>query len=130
MALAELYPQIKLAHMVLVTASGALFALRGSAVLAGRSWPMRALPRLASVLIDTVLLVAGTALWTMLSLDPLRDAWLGMKLLLLLLYIVLGTLALKRARAPAFAAAMLCFLFMVSVAMAHHPLGVLRTLLG
>ena len=46
------------------------------------------------------------------------------------LYVVLGTLALKRARAPAYAAATACFLFMVSVAVAHHPLGMLRGMLG
>ncbi len=131
MALAiEFYPHIKLAHMTLVAASGALFALRGAAVLAGQAWPLRAPLRLASVAIDTALLAAGAALWSLLSLDPMRDAWLGMKLLLLVLYVALGTLALKRARAVAYAAAIACFLFMVSVAIAHHPLGVLRALPG
>lgn len=131
MALAiEFYPHIKLAHMALVAASGTLFALRGAAVLAGRAWPLRKPLRLASVAIDTALLAAGAALWSLLSLDPLRDTWLGMKLLLLVLYVVLGTLALKRASAPAYGAAIACFLFMVSVAIAHQPLGVLRVLLG
>jgi uncharacterized membrane protein SirB2 len=126
----EFYPHIKLAHMALVAASGALFALRGAAVLAGQSWPLRRPLRMASVAIDSALLAAGAALWSLLSLDPLRDAWLGMKLLLLVFYVVLGTLALKRASAPAYGAAIACFLFMVSVAIAHHPLGVLRGLLA
>lgn len=130
LALAEFYPDIKLVHMTLVTASGTLFALRGAAVLAGHTWPMRKSLRLASVAIDTTLLAAGAALWSLLSLHPVRDGWLGMKLLLLVIYIVLGTLALKRHRAGAFAAAIACFLFMVSVALAHHPLGALRVLLG
>jgi len=126
----ELYAQLKLTHMALVAASGTLFALRGAAVLAGHAWPLRTTLRLASVAIDTALLAAGAALWSLLSLDPLRDAWLGMKLLLLVLYIVLGTLALKRAHAAAFGAAIACFLTMVSVALAHHPLGALRGWLG
>jgi uncharacterized membrane protein SirB2 len=126
----ELYAHVKLAHMVLVASSGMLFALRGAAVLAGHAWPMRTPLRLASVVIDTGLLAAGALLWSLLSLHPLRDAWLGTKLLLLVLYVVLGTLALKRARAPAYAAATACFLFMVSVAVAHHPLGMLRGMLG
>jgi uncharacterized membrane protein SirB2 len=42
------------------------------------------------------------------------------------LYIALGTLALKRTDALAYAAAIACYLFMVSVALAHHPLGALR----
>jgi uncharacterized membrane protein SirB2 len=126
MALVEFYPQIKSAHIVLVAASGTLFALRGAARLAGQAWPMRKPWRAASVAIDTLLLAAGIALWFLLALQPLRDGWLGTKLLLLVLYIALGTVALKRSNALAYAAAIACFLFMVSVARAHHPLGALR----
>jgi len=112
-----------------------LFALRGAAVIAGQSWPLRPWLRALSVAIDTALLTAGVTLWALLSLQPIRDAWLGTKLLLLLLYIVLGALALKRARTPrarvlAFTAALACYLFMVSVALAHHPWGLLRNALG
>jgi len=126
MTLVEFYPQIKSAHIALVAASGTLFALRGASVLAGQAWPMRKPWRVSSVAIDTLLLAAGIALWSLLSLQPLRDGWLGTKLLLLALYVALGTVALKRRRALAYAAAIACFLFMVSVALAHHPLGVLR----
>lgn len=135
MMLAEFYPLIKTAHIALVAASGLLFALRGTAVIAGQAWPLRPWLRALSVAIDSALLTAGVTLWALLSLQPIRDAWLGSKLLLLLLYIVLGTLALKRARTPrgralAFTAALACYLFMVSVAVAHHPLGLLRSALG
>jgi uncharacterized membrane protein SirB2 len=135
MVLAEFYPHIKTAHVALVAASGLLFALRGAAVLAGHAWPLRAALRLSSVAIDSALLVAGVVLWSLLELHPLRDPWLGTKLLLLLLYIVLGSLALKRARTQrgrvlAYAAALACYLCMASVALAHHPLGVLRTVFG
>jgi uncharacterized membrane protein SirB2 len=127
--LADLYLAIKSAHVGLVTLSGALFAARGAAVLAGRAWPMTRGLRVASVAIDTLLLAAGVALWSLLSLQPMRDAWLGSKLLLLVLYVVLGTVALKRRRAWAYAAAVACFAFMVSIALAHHPLGVLKAFL-
>jgi uncharacterized membrane protein SirB2 len=55
-------------------------------------------------------------------------AWLGTKIALLLLYIVLGTFALKRARTPRmrlvfYIASLLCFAYMLTVARAHHPLG-------
>jgi uncharacterized membrane protein SirB2 len=80
--------------------------------------------------IDTLLLAAGVTLWALLSLQPLRDAWLGTKLALLVLYVALGTLALKRRRAGAYAAALACYLLMVSVALAHHTLGVLRAVFG
>ena len=135
MTLAEFYPHIKATHIVLVAASGVLFALRGAVVLAGHTWPLHGALRLSSVAIDSALLAAGVVLWWLLGLQPVRDPWLGVKLLLLVLYIVLGSLALKRARTPrgralAYAAAIACFLFMVSVAMAHHPLGVLSHWLG
>lgn len=129
-ALIEIYPQIKQAHITLVALSGLLFACRGAAVLARQRWPMARPLRVASVVIDTLLLAAGATLWALLSLQPLRDAWLGTKLALLVLYVALGTLALKRRRAWAYAAGLACYLWMVSVAMAHHPLGALRAVFG
>ena len=128
MTLAEFYPQIKQLHVALVLASGALFALRGGALLAARTWPMRRSLCTLSVVIDTLLLAAGVTLWSLLSLHPLRHTWLGTKLVLLVLYIMLGTLALKRSQAWAFAAAIACYGFMISVALTRHPLGALRTL--
>jgi uncharacterized membrane protein SirB2 len=128
MPLAEFYAPLKLAHLGLVTASGALFAVRGAAVLARQGWAMRKPWRLLSYGIDTLLLSAGATLWVLLSLHPGRDTWLGAKLALLLLYVVLGSLALKRGRTPAvrataYVAALAVFLFMAGVALAHHPLG-------
>jgi uncharacterized membrane protein SirB2 len=130
MALIEFYPQIKQAHVGLVAASGLLFACRGAAVLARRRWALARPLRLASVAIDTALLAAGVTLWALLALQPLRDAWLGAKLALLVLYVALGTLAVKRAHAGAYAAALACYLFMVSVALTRHPLGALRAAMG
>jgi uncharacterized membrane protein SirB2 len=101
MTLAEYYPHIKTAHVALVSASGLLFAVRGAAVLARHAWPLRGALRVTSVAIDSALLAAGVALWSLLALQPLRDPWLGTKLLLLLLYIALGSLALKRALSAA-----------------------------
>ena len=128
--LAEFYPQVKSAHIALVATSGLLFALRGAAVLAGQRWPLRRSPRVASVVIDTALLTAGVTLWALLGLHPLLDAWLGTKLLLLALYVVLGTWALKRAHKLAYVAAIACYGGMISIALAHHPLGALHLWLG
>lgn len=122
------YLSIKLLHIALVVASGALFMARGGGVLAGQSWPMWPLVRRLSVGIDVALLSAGVTLWVLLSWHPLQHPWLGTKLALLLLYIVLGSLALKRAprrgqRAGFFVAALLVYAFMASVAVAHDPGG-------
>jgi uncharacterized membrane protein SirB2 len=118
-------------HVALVVASGSLFALRGVAVLMAARWPMRRAVRVASVVIDTALLSAGVALWTILGLNPVREPWLGAKLLLLVAYIVLGSFALKRARhtmvrAGFLLAALTVFATMLSVALTRHPLGLWR----
>lgn len=129
----DVYPALKPLHIALAAASVALFASRGLGVLAGQGWPMARPLRRLVVGIDTALLAAGAALWWMLSLHPLRQGWLGVKLALLVAYIVLGSLALRRARtrggrAVAFAAALLCIAAVVSIALAHDAQAPLKLL--
>lgn len=125
----EFYPQIKLAHIGLVLASGLLFAIRGLLVMLGQRWAMAAPLRWLSYTIDTSLLTAALMLLVVLQINPFTTAWLATKLILLVVYVVLGTLALKRAkgrgaRLATYLAALAVFGFMYSVARAHHPLGV------
>lgn len=131
MELIDAYVPVRHLHLTAVSMSISLFAARGAAVLMHQGWPMARSVRMASVAIDTVLLVAGITLWSLLSLNPLHDLWLGSKLVLLLAYIVLGSFALKRAqsqggKAAFYLAALACAAFMVSVALAHDPAGLLR----
>jgi uncharacterized membrane protein SirB2 len=124
----ELYPQIKLVHITAVILSGLLFTLRGSAQLLGARWTMAAPLRYASYTIDTTLLTAALMLATMLHQYPFVQPWLTVKVCLLLVYVVLGSFALKRGgtravRLYCFVAALAAYLFIVSVARAHHPLG-------
>ncbi len=131
MNFADWYPLLRRIHLALVATSVALFALRTLAAAGGAGWPLTAAPRMASVLIDTALASAGAMLWVGLGLNPLRESWLGVKLLLLLVYIGLGALALRRARRlgmrlALLGAALSCAGFMASVAITHHPLGFLR----
>lgn len=128
MTLPELYPLIRWTHIGLVLTSGSLFAARGLGVLLGARWAMTPGVRRASYSLDTALLAAALLLLYILDLNPFAVAWLGTKIALLLLYIVLGTFALKRARTPHmrlvfYIASLLCFAFMLTVARAHHPLG-------
>lgn len=128
----EFYPQIKLVHVVCVLLSGALFLLRGLGVLAGARWPMRLPVRLASYTIDTVLLTAALMLMTIVHQYPFVHHWLTVKVVLLVVYVVLGSFALKRAktrraRLGFYLAALLVFAFILSVARAHDPLGVFVT---
>lgn len=134
MTLLELYPQVRWTHIGLVLASGALFAARGVGVLVGAQWSMAPAVRRLSYSIDTALLTAASMLLFILNINPFAVAWLSTKIALLLVYIVLGTLALKRARTQAvrrlcFATALLCYGFMLTVARSHHPLGIFSGLL-
>jgi uncharacterized membrane protein SirB2 len=124
----RLYPLALWAHIGFVIASVALFAARGLGVLTGQRWPMRQAWRGLSVWIDVGLLSAGGTLWYLVQFNPWHDHWLGAKLVLLLVYIVLGSYALKRAptraaKAAFFVAALSCVAFMASIALSHNPLG-------
>lgn len=127
--MAAWFLQILWLHIGCVIASGSLFFVRGCMRLAG--WPAanhRAL-RSVSVAIDMTLLAAAIALTMIIHQYPFVQAWLTVKVLLLVVYIVLGTFALKRGRTPrvrgvSFIAALAVFLFIVSVARTQNPIGV------
>jgi uncharacterized membrane protein SirB2 len=130
------YPQIKWLHVACVLASFALFALRGSLVLAGHErFARHPLPRLASYAIDTTLLSAALMLVAILPGALFANHWLSVKLVLLVAYIVCGSLALgrartRRARTLWFATAVLVFGAMFAIARSHDPLGPWRMLAG
>ena len=126
--LAWAYPITLATHLGFVVASVTLFAARGFGVLTGQAWPMRQAWRSLSVWIDVGLLSAGATLWYLLQFNPWHDHWLAAKLLLLLIYIVLGSYALKRAptraaKAAFFVSALSCVAFMASIALSHNPRG-------
>jgi uncharacterized membrane protein SirB2 len=130
---AEFYLQIKWVHIAAVTASGLLFFVRGLALHAGAGWPMAAPLRYLSYSVDTVLLTAALMLVTIVHQYPFVHAWLTVKIQLLLVYVVLGSFALKRGRTRAvrigcWLAALAIYLFIVTVARSHNPLGMLTTL--
>ncbi len=132
--MAAWYLQILWTHIGCVIASGSLFFTRGCMLLAG--WPAAAnhvALRRVSVMVDSLLLAAAIALTMIIHQYPFVQAWLTVKVVLLVVYIVLGTYALRRGRTPAtrricFAAALVVYLFIVSVARAHNPLGMFAQL--
>ena len=129
----EFYPQIKFVHVLCVILSGSLFALRGTMMLAGSRLANHAALRYLSYAIDTTLLTAALMLITILHQYPFVQAWLTVKVLLLVVYVVLGMFALRRARtrrvrAICYIAALAVYLSIVSVALAHNPLGWLMLL--
>lgn len=131
----EFYPQIKAVHVISVLLSGSLFTIRGLLMLMRSRQTNAPALRYLSYTIDTILLASAIVLTVILHAYPFQQPWLTVKVLLLVVYIVLGTLALKRARSRAsqiwcYFAALCVFAFMVSVARAHNPMGLFATLLS
>lgn len=127
--MAAWYLQILWIHIGSVIASGALFFARGCMTLAGLPLANHVAMRRVSVVIDSLLLIAAIALTTIIHQYPFVQAWLTVKVLLLVIYIVLGVFALRRGhtraiRSACFVSALVVFLFIVSVARAHNPFGV------
>lgn len=129
------YPEIWLVHVAAVLTSGGLFVVRGFALVTGAGGAVLAALRYASYCVDTILLTAALMLMTIVQQYPFVHAWLTVKVLLLAVYVVLGMIAFRttfsyRARLGCFAAAVTIYLFVISVARTHDPLGVLRSLVG
>lgn len=133
MALAAWYLQILWVHIGCVILSGSLFFVRGCLMLAGSPLANHRVLRRLSYVIDTTLLAAAVLLTMIIHQYPFVQAWLTIKVLLLVLYIALGVFALRRgrtrrSRAAFFVAALAVFLFIVSVAVAHSPRGLFALL--
>lgn len=121
------YYALKHTHMTFATLSGALFLLRGLWMLSGSARLQQRWVRIAPHVVDTLLLASAIGLVVWSGQYPLQAPWLSAKLLALVIYIGLGTVALKRGRTPrvralAFAAALACFGYIVAVALTKNPL--------
>jgi uncharacterized membrane protein SirB2 len=130
---------LKLVHMGAAALSVGLFALRGFLSFRaqrGIAW-FDAIPRSARDdtprwtrvvphVIDTLFLATGIWLAVRLGQYPFVQPWLTAKVLALVAYIILGSIALKRGptkaiRAAAFVAALAVFAYIVGVARTRHP---------
>ncbi|HLP97003.1 MAG TPA: SirB2 family protein [Sideroxyarcus sp.] len=121
------YLHLKTIHVASVTLSFTLFFLRGVWMLRGSPLVQARPVKLARDVIDTLLLGSAIMMAWQLGLNPLDTPWLGAKIVALLSYIVIGSVALKRGktrniRLAAWLLALLVFGYMVSVAMTHDPM--------
>ena len=121
------YSALKAVHVGAVGLSLALFALRGVWMTIGSPLLQRRWVRIVPHMVDTVLLVSAIWLAVQLRQVPLRDDWLTAKVIGLVLYIVLGSVALKRGRTKvtrvgAFAAALVVFAYIIAVARTRSAL--------
>jgi uncharacterized membrane protein SirB2 len=119
------YLILKHLHMSCAALSGSLFLLRGIWMLRGSPMLQRRWVRIAPHLIDTLLLASALTMVVWSAQYPFVQDWLTAKVLALLAYIVLGSIALKRGktmavRATAFAAALAVFAYIVLAAITKH----------
>ena len=127
MTLAAHFSEVLAVHVGAVALSGALFSARAVLRIAGRDDAAHhPVLRYASYVIDTTLLVAAIGLTLIVHQYPFVNAWLTAKVLLLVLYIGLGSLALKRARSrpgriAATVAAWTVFAAIIGVAVTRSP---------
>jgi uncharacterized membrane protein SirB2 len=123
------YGVVKSVHVSAATLSIAMFVGRGASMLRSPPTLSPKWARITPHVVDTVLL--ASALW-LASQQAAGSAhgWLAAKIAALVVYIVLGTIALKRGRTrgiriAAFAAAVATFGYIVTVALTKSPLGFL-----
>jgi uncharacterized membrane protein SirB2 len=124
------YLALKHLHLTTVVLSFALFTLRGVWMLIDSPWLQQRWVRITPHVIDTVLLASAIGLALILEQYPFVHGWVTAKVLGLIAYIILGSIALrygpnKPIRAVAWVAALMVFGYIVSVALTHTPFGFL-----
>ena len=125
----DYYLPLRQVHIACAIITITLFLLRGSLMLVDSPLQRNVVLRYLPHAVDTVLLTTALMLATAIRQYPFAVDWLTVKVLLLVVYVVLGSIALKRGRTKrvriaAFAGALATIGFLVSVARAHHPLGI------
>lgn len=123
-----MYFAIKHLHVTCVVLSATGFLLRGLWMVTGSPLLQHRLTRVLPHIIDSVLLLSAIALAVSIQQYPLSAGWVTAKVLGLLAYIFLGTIALKRGRTmsmrvTAFVAALLVYAWIVSVAITKNVAG-------
>jgi len=124
------YLVLRTVHESAVALSVSGFAVRGAAALGGAAWVRGRLARTLPHVVDTVLLASAIAMLATLRLNPFLVPWLQAKLVGLVVYVGLGTVALRRplsgpVRGAAWLAALCTAGWIISVAFTKSPAGFL-----
>ena len=119
------YTAIKDIHIACVVLSGSLFLLRGIWALRESAMLRQRWVKVVPHIIDTLLLASALTLVVRSGQYPFVPDWLTAKVLALILYIILGNVALKRGktrtvRFRAFIGALVVFGYMVGVAVTRR----------
>ena len=117
-----MYTILKFVHLSAAILSFAGFLLRSYWMMSESEMLRRSWVRILPHIIDTVFLLAGIGLIVILHLQLMANHWLLIKFAALLVYIVLGAIALRqgrprRIRITAFIFAVLTYAYIVGVAL-------------
>lgn len=123
----SLYETIKVIHITTAVLSFCGFVIRGI-------WMMKSSLRLQNIWVrvvphvnDTILLATAIILVVLSLQYPISTVWVNVKIFALLVYIILGTIALKRGktmliRVTAWGLALLVFMYILGVANTKNPM--------
>ena len=119
------YLDVKYLHITFSVISGSFFLLRGIWMLLGSSMLQRRWVKVVPHAVDTLLLITALIMVFWSGQYPFVQPWLTAKVLALVAYIGLGTLALKRGktravRACALFSALAVFAYIVAVALTRQ----------
>lgn len=123
-----IFSMLKLTHMSCALLSIGGFTLRGYWMLTDNSLLNLRTAKIFPHIIDTLLLGSAIGMLLVWEISPLELNWLTAKILGLLVYIILGMVALrfgrtKKEKAIAWLLALLSAGYIVSVAYSKNPLG-------
>jgi uncharacterized membrane protein SirB2 len=121
------YLLLKMLHVSSVVISYSLFFLRGIWLMQNSNNLRQRWVKVLPHVIDTILLTSAIALAVLIQQDPLNNAWLTAKVIGLLIYILLGMIAIrfgktKKTRIAAWIGAQCIFIYIVLVALSKNPL--------
>ncbi|MEX0383307.1 SirB2 family protein [Spiribacter sp. 1M153] len=125
-----LYIGLKHLHTTVATLTVLLFILRGGWMVAGSAMLQRKWVKILPHVIDTTLLITAFAVaWIGWRYPVVLHDWITAKVVALVVYIVLGIIALKRGRTAtirvtAFVAALVVYGYIVMVALYKTPLPI------
>lgn len=120
------YVTLKALHIGFAAVSFSIFLLRAAWTFYGSAQLQWRWVQVAPHVIDSLFMASGIALAITIHQYPFVNGWLTAKIFALFAYILLGSLALKRAssaqgRRIALIAAFIVFAYIVGVAIAHDP---------
>ncbi|MDX1488691.1 MAG: SirB2 family protein [Acidiferrobacterales bacterium] len=126
-----MYTLLKTIHMSTAVLTLMSFLLRGVWMLRASSMLGRRWVRIVPHVIDAILLASAIALMVQIRQYPGTQAWLTAKVVAVVIYIVFGSVALKRGRTKvmrttAWLGALAVYAYILMVALTHHPMPFLK----